>query len=210
MKKTTLLIVDDHTLIRETWTIFFSQNEKFDVIGHTGDGEEAIHIAKNVRPDIVLLDINMSPVDGFEVLKMIRKYSPSTKILGISMHLQPGYAKKMLRAGAKGYVSKGSSTEELLTAVEQIQQGNQYISADIKETLTKQWTDESLDTGFNSLSPRELEVIKYIRNGLSSKSIAELLHLAPRTVEVHRHNILKKLKIKNTASLVELINSHGL
>lgn len=210
MKKITLLIIDDQRLIRETWSLIFSQDGRFETLAHTGDANDAITIARERQPDIVLLDINMAPMNGFEILKMIRKFSPSSKIIGVSMHLQPHYARKMLREGAKGYVSKGSTAEELFKAVEEVHKGNTYVSEDVKDILAKQWTDDSITTGVNSLSGRELEVIKLIRSGHSSKIIAEMLHIHTKTVEVHRHNILKKLKVKNTASLIQLVNSYGL
>ncbi len=108
MGKITVLIVDDHTLIRETWSFLLGRNENFEVIAEVGDGQKAIDIARDKRPNIVLLDINMTPLNGFDVLKMIRKQSPGSKVIAVSMHSQPAYAKKMLRMGAKGYITKNS------------------------------------------------------------------------------------------------------
>lgn len=210
MKKTAVFIIDDYQLIREAWASLFVQDEKYEVIGHSGDGEEAVEKVKELRPDLVLLDINMTPLNGFDILKLIRKYSPATRVIAVSMHLQPNYARRMLKSGAKGYVSKGSNTREFLKAADEVMQGNTYISEDIKEILSKQWTDEDHLTGIDALSERELEIIREIRNGLSSKLIAEKLHIGAKTVEVHRHNILKKLNVKNTAALIELINHYGL
>ena len=113
MKKVSIMIVDDHTLIRETWSFLLGKNENFDVVAECGDGERAIELARDKRPDVVLLDINMAPMSGFDVLKMIRKYSPGSKIIGVSMHSQPAYAKKMLRLGAKGYVTKNSPRQSI-------------------------------------------------------------------------------------------------
>lgn len=102
MAKITVLIVDDHTLIRETWSFLLGRNENFEVIAEVGDGQRAIDIARDKRPNIVLLDINMTPLNGFDVLKMIRKQSPGSKVIAVSMHSQPAYAKKMLRMERKG------------------------------------------------------------------------------------------------------------
>ncbi len=211
MKKHTILIVDDHKLIRDAWAYVFSHYDRFEVIEQTGDGEQAVEIARSKRPDIVLLDINMAPLHGFEVLKMLRKFSPASKVIAVSMHLQPSYARKMLGSGAKGYVSKNSSAKELLKAVEEVINGNTYISEDVRDMIAKQWTDgdETINGSIESLSTRELEIIRFIRTGLSSKMIGETLHIGAKTVEVHRHNILKKLKVKNTAALIQLINSQG-
>jgi two-component system, NarL family, invasion response regulator UvrY len=211
MGKITVLIVDDHTLIRETWSFLLGRNENFEVIAEVGDGQKAIDIARDKRPNIVLLDINMTPLNGFDVLKAVRKQSPGSKVIAVSMHSQPAYAKKMLRMGAKGYVTKNSPRQEMLDAIMEVQNGNTYICQEVKNILSDQMlSEEDNAAGLNQLSEREIEVINQIRDGLSSKEIADRLAISIKTVEVHRHNILKKLKVKNTASLINYINSSGL
>jgi DNA-binding NarL/FixJ family response regulator len=211
MSKISVMIVDDHTLIRETWSFLLARNENFEVIAEAGDGQKAIDIARDKRPNIVLLDINMAPLNGFDVLKMIRKQSPGSKVIAVSMHSQPAYAKKMLRLGAKGYVTKNSPRQEMLDAMMEVHQGNVYICQEVKNILSDQMlSEEDTSAGLNQLSEREIEVINQIRDGLSSKEIADRLAISIKTVEVHRHNILKKLKVKNTASLINYINSSGL
>ena len=208
MAKISILIVDDHTLIRETWSFLLGRNDNFEVISEVGDGQTAIEIARDKRPNIVLLDINMSPLNGFDVLKMIRKLSPGSKVIGVSMHSQPAYAKKMLRLGARGYVTKNSPRQEMLDAIAEVNKGNIYICQEVKNILSDQMLgDEDTTAGLNQLSEREMEVINQIRDGLSSKEIADKLGISIKTVEVHRHNILKKLKFKNTASLISSINN---
>lgn len=211
MSKITVMIVDDHTLIRETWSFLLGRNENFEVIAELGDGQKAIDLARDKRPQIVLLDINMAPLNGFDVLKMIRKLSPGSKVIAVSMHSQPAYAKKMLRLGAKGYVTKNSPKQEMLDAIAEVNRGNIYICQEVKNILSDQMLgEEDTAAGLNQLSEREIEVINQIRDGLSSKEIADKLGISIKTVEVHRHNILKKLKVKNTASLINYINSSGL
>jgi DNA-binding NarL/FixJ family response regulator len=211
MSKITVMIVDDHTLIRETWSFLLGRNENFEVIAELGDGQKAVDIARDKRPQIVLLDINMTPMNGFDILKMIRKLSPGSKVIAVSMHSQPAYAKKMLRLGAKGYVTKNSPKQEMLDAIAEVNRGNIYICQEVKNILSDQMLgEEDTAAGLNQLSEREIEVINQIRDGLSSKEIADKLGISIKTVEVHRHNILKKLKVKNTASLINYINSSGL
>lgn len=211
MPKITVMIVDDHTLIRETWSFLLGRNENFEVIAEVGDGQKAIDIARDKRPNIILLDINMAPLNGFDVLKMVRKQSPGSKVIAVSMHSQPAYAKKMLRLGAKGYVTKNSPRQEMLDAIMEVSQGAIYICQEVKNILSDQMlSEEDTAAGLNQLSEREIEVINQIRDGLSSKEIADRLAISIKTVEVHRHNILKKLKVKNTASLINFINSSGL
>lgn len=211
MKRTTILIVDDHTLIRETWSLLFGRHEHLEVVAEVGNGEKAVEIARDMRPNIVLLDINMIPLNGFDVLKLIRKQSPGSKVIAVSMHSQPAYAKKMLRMGARGYVTKNSTRQEMLDAIEEVLNGNIYICQEVKNILSEQMLGEEENVnGLNQLSEREIEVINYIRDGLSSKEIADKLAISIKTIDVHRHNIFKKLKVKNTASLIHFINASGL
>jgi two-component system, NarL family, invasion response regulator UvrY len=210
MKKISIMIVDDHTLIRETWSFLLGKNENFDVVAECGDGERAIEFARDKRPDVVLLDINMAPMSGFDVLKMIRKYSPSSKIIGVSMHSQPAYAKKMLRLGAKGYVTKNSPRQEMLEAIAEVSKNQVYICQEVKNILSEQMLNgDQVNPDINNLSDREMQIVRALKEGLSSKEIASELSISLKTVEVHRHNILKKLKLKNTVSLINFINSQA-
>jgi DNA-binding NarL/FixJ family response regulator len=210
MKKVSIMIVDDHTLIRETWSFLLGKNENFDVVAECGDGERAIELARDKRPDVVLLDINMAPMSGFDVLKMIRKYSPGSKIIGVSMHSQPAYAKKMLRLGAKGYVTKNSPRQEMLEAISEVSNNRVYICQEVKNILSDQLlNNDQVNPDINNLSDREMQIVRALKEGLSSKEIASELSISLKTVEVHRHNILKKLKLKNTISLINFINSQA-
>jgi DNA-binding NarL/FixJ family response regulator len=210
MKKVSIMIVDDHTLIRETWSFLLGKNENFDVVAECGDGERAIELARDKRPDVVLLDINMAPMSGFDVLKMIRKYSPGSKIIGVSMHSQPAYAKKMLRLGAKGYVTKNSPRQEMLEAIAEVSNNRVFICQEVKNILSDQLLNsDQVNPDINNLSDREMQIVRALKEGLSSKEIASELNISLKTVEVHRHNILKKLKLKNTVSLINFINSQA-
>ncbi len=212
MEKTTILLVDDHRLIRDSWSFILNSDPRFEVIGETSTGEEAIEIAKSKRPDIVLMDVNMSPVNGFDATKQIRKFSPGSKVIGVSMHSMPAYAKRMLQLGAMGYVSKNSSKDEMITAITEVNNGRKYICDEVKNILAQQELDEGspVTADMNNLSRRELDIIQLIKEGLSSKEIALRLDISLKTVEVHRYNILKKLNLKNTAALVNFINTQGL
>ena len=212
MEKITILLVDDHKLIRETWALLLNSDPRFQVVGETDDVNQALEICREKHPVVVLMDINMTPINGFEGTKLIRKYVPATKVIGMSMHSMPAYARRMLQSGAHGYVTKNSSKEELFEALVEVQKGNKYICEEVKNILAHQALDESGETGpdLNVLSRREIDVIQLIKEGLSSKEIAQKLEITLKTVEVHRYNILKKLHLKNTAALVNFINSQGL
>jgi DNA-binding NarL/FixJ family response regulator len=211
MEKITILLVDDHKLIRDSWSFILNSDPRFLVIGETSSGEEAIEIAREKRPNIILMDVNMSPVNGFDATKQIHKISPESRIIAVSMHTMPAYAKRMLQLGAMGYVTKNSSKEEMIAAIIEVRNGKKYICEEVKNILAQQELDETGEEGdLNNLSRRELDIIKLIKEGLSSKEIAQQLDISLKTVEVHRYNVLKKLKLKNTAALVNFINAKGL
>lgn len=208
MEKISVLIADDHKLIRDTWSYILNNDPRFQVIAECGDSEAAVEAAKIKRPNIVLMDINMMPISGFEATERIRKVSPMSKIIGVSMHSQPAYAKKMLQIGAKGYVTKNSSKEEMMKAILEVFNGNKYICDEIKNNISELVLEENKDVpNVNALTEREIQIINLIKDGQSSKEIASHLNISLKTVEVHRHNVLKKLKLKNSASLVNFINN---
>lgn len=211
MKKITIAVIDDHKLIRQMWAKLFADNVEIEITGESGTLQEAVEMIKIKRPDIVLLDINLPDASGLDAVPLIRKFSPGTRIIAVSMISQPAYAKKMLRLGARGYVTKNSSHDEMLKAVEEVMNDRVYVCTEIRNILS----DQALMTEINEptvkdLSLREIEIIKLIKDGLSSKEISASLNISVRTVEVHRHNILRKLKLKNAPSLINFINNTDL
>jgi DNA-binding NarL/FixJ family response regulator len=212
MSKITILLVDDHKLIRDSWCFILNNDPRFQVIGDKGDGEEAIEFARVRKPQIVLMDVNMTPVNGFDATKLIRKHSPGSKVIGISMYCMPAYAKRMLQMGAMGYVTKNSSKEEMIEAIMEVNMGKKYICDEVKDILAQHELEDEEDVhrDMNVLSRREVDIVHLIKDGMSSKEIALQLDISLKTVEVHRYNILKKLNLKNTASLVNFINAQGL
>jgi len=204
--KITVMIVDDHTLIRETWAFILSNAGHFEVVASVGDTQKAVELAPKLQPEIILMDINILPISGYEATTIIRKTTPKSRIIAVTMHSQPAYAKKMLQLGASGYVTKNSSKEEMIYAIEEVCKGHKYICQEIKNNIAELVMDEK-ETNINDLTEREIEIINLIRNGLSSKEMAAKLKISLKTIEVYRHNILKKLKLKNSASLVNYIAS---
>ena len=209
MQKTTILIIDDFELVRDAWTSLLQTEGKFDIVGKIGDGREVEDCVRNTKPQVVLLDINMRPLDGFEVLQIIKKESPGTKVIAVSMHSQTVYAKRMLREGASGYVTKNSPSREFIHAIEVVMKGGKYVCKEVKDALAELvMKDEA--SPVEKLSPREVEIMRYMSKGLSSKQIAEKLSVTVKTVEVHRHNILKKLDVNNSIAAVNVAKEHGL
>lgn len=211
MEKIAIILVDDHKLIRDSWSFILNSDPRFSVVGETSNGEDAVQIAKTLKPNIVLMDVNMSPVNGFDATKLITKYSPGSKVIAVSMHTMPAYAKRMMQLGAMGYVTKNSSKDEMIKAILEVSSGRKYICEEVKNILAQKELEEETTQGdMNHLSRREIDIIQLIKQGLSSKEIALRLDISLKTVEVHRYNILKKLKLKNTAALVNFINVNGL
>ncbi|PZR28450.1 MAG: DNA-binding response regulator [Citrobacter freundii] len=211
MKKITVLLVDDHRMMMEAWAIVLGQHKQFKVVGQATDPEQALRVAETQHPDIILTDINMSPMDGFTLTEKILEISPGSKVIGVSMHNIPLYAKKMLRMGGRGYVTKNSSKDELITAIQEVYEGNIFICKEIKDILANEQLDGNNDMmRLYSLTEKELDIIACVKQGLSSREIAEMKDVTLKTVEVHRYNILKKLGLPNTAALVSYIQSKGL
>lgn len=134
-KKIRIIIVDDHQMLRETWKMILQQNEIFEIIFDCASGAEAIEAATKYKPDIILMDINMSPVNGFEATRKIFKSDPSIKIIGVSVNNQPTYARNMMQLGAKGFVTKNSTKEEMIQAIMEVYNGGNYICKEIKEKM---------------------------------------------------------------------------
>ena len=163
MNKITILIADDHKLIRETWSYILNGDPRFQVIAECGDSQEAVDLAREKRPNIILMDINMAPFSGLEATEKIRKVAPGSRVIGVSMHSQPAYAKKMLQMGARGYVTKNSSKEEMIKAILEVNYGNKYICDEIKNIISEQLLDEHEDSpNINSLTEREMQILSLI------------------------------------------------
>ena len=208
MKKIRLLIGDGHKLVRDACAAFLQGDQRFEVIGSTGDSIEMIALAGDLNPDIILLDINLTPYSGLETLRRIYELYPSTRILGLSGNAQPSYVKRFLSIGATGYVSKNSSGEELKMAITVVNNGHHFICTETRHLLANGLLEEKKnDQDISALTQREFEIIRLVRQGGSSRHIAELLNISIKTVELHRYRVLKKLKLKNAAALVNFINN---
>ena len=205
-----ILIADDHKLIRETWTYILNRDSRFKVIGSCSNSEDAVKMTEEIHPNVVLMDINMVPFSGIEATRQIKELLPETHVIGVTMHSQPAFAKKMLQFGASGYVTKNSSREEMVTAILEVSKGNKFVCEEIKDLLADNIEDQATNLAVNTLTEREMDVINLIRQGSSSKDISQKLEISIKTVEVHRHNILKKLKLKNAASLIHFMNTSSM
>jgi two-component system invasion response regulator UvrY len=207
MQKIKILIADDHALLRESWAFILNNDHRFTVIAESGNGNEAVELACRLRPDIITMDINLPGLNGFKATELILNLVPGSKILAVSLHTQPSYARKMLEKGAKGYVTKNSPADELKKALVEIYNGKNYVCTEIKNIFFEQSVSGTQGSDLDRLSEREKEIVRHIQKGSSTKEIGSTLKISARTVEVHRNNVLKKLKLKNAAALVNFINN---
>jgi len=204
-----ILIADDHQLIREAWSLILSRDKRFKILGSCSDSAETVRMSRKLKPDILLLDINMAPFSGIEAAKKIRRISPETGIIAVTISNHPAHAKQMFQLGALGYVTKNSSAVEMKEAILAVSEGRKFVCAEMQELLLASQETRNTDAAIQSLTGRELEVIKHIKAGHSSREIGEALDISLKTVEVHRHNILKKLQVKNAVSLVHFIDERA-
>jgi DNA-binding NarL/FixJ family response regulator len=201
-----ILIADDHLLLREAWSMILRKDHRFMIIGSCSNSTQAVKMSRKLRPDVLLLDINMAPYNGIEAAQKIRLISPETRIIALTMSNDPAYAKKMFQLGAMGYVTKNSSIEEMTEAILTVSKGDNYVCNEMKEILTASREDHRKFQAIQLLTKREIQVIEMIKSGHSSKEICEELDITLNTVETHRYNILKKLGVKNAASLIHFMN----
>jgi len=195
----------------DMWSALLGSDPRFEVVGYALDGESAMEKIRQQQPQVVLMDITLPGKSGIEVTKQIREQMPGTRILAVSMHNNTLLIKQMLVSGANGYISKTSSFEEMSNAIQTVANGQRYISDDIKDLITSQMINPELQTAaakINQLTKREMEIVDMLKEGLSSKEIAERLFISNRTVEVHRYNIFRKLDVTNVVSLIKLINEN--
>lgn len=208
MKKSTILVVEDHAIVRKAWSLMLNSRSNFEVIAECGSGEEAIVLSRQLNPDIIVMDINLPGISGIEATQSILGSSPLARIIAISEHTNTEHVRTMLHAGAKAYVTKSSEPDEMFDAFREVLAGNKYICHEIKEKLAEEVLYKKQGTGVKRLTKRESEIVNHIRKGSSSKDISAILKVSQKTVEVHRYNILKKLRLKNSLSLVNYINEN--
>ena len=195
----------------DMWSALLGSDARFEVVGYALDGESAIEKIKLAQPQVVLMDITLPGQSGIETTKQIRDQNPGVRVLAVSMHSNTLLIKQMLTNGANGYVSKTSSFEEMSNAIQTVANGQRYISDDIKELITAQMINPELQSAaakINQLTKREMQIVDMLKEGLSSKEIAERLLISNRTVEVHRYNIFRKLDVTNIVSLIKLVNEN--
>ncbi len=197
-----IIVVDDHKLFRDGIQALLSTYDDLDVMPGVGTGQEFLEtIERQGMPHVVLLDLTMPDMDGFQVLEIAKKEYPEIRFIALSMHDDGQYIAKCVRLGAHGYLLKNADEEELVKAIHTVASGKKYYNKTITELMIHNMAQEGSSP--KPLSDREAEVLKLVSEGLTTKQIAEQLFVSSRTVETHRTNMMKKLAVQNTAELIK-------
>ena len=213
VKKIKLMIAEDQAIILHSLMILLNSIPNIEVIGTALNGLDLLTLLENDKPDVILMDINMPKMNGIEATKILDEKMPWVKVIALSMYDHPVYIKKMFKSGAKGFVSKNATKMELGKAIQMVYNGEIYISEEISRILLREYSsaaDSDEDADYTSLTSREIEIIQLLADGLYTKEIAGKLFISDKTVERHKTNILKKLKLRNTAQLVKVAITKGI
>ncbi|BDD00665.1 response regulator transcription factor [Persicobacter psychrovividus] len=223
MKKIRILLVDDHTLVRNGIKALLSDDDRFEVVGEAGDGQEALKNADLLQPDIVLMDIRMPVMNGLEAAKLMKNYAAQAKVVMLSMHHDEDYVLQAVQVGAFGYLLKDIVKADFINALLQVSEGHKYFAPAVSEVLVnsmqRKGNSISNTTGSKptplgkkdfGLTKRELQVLSALSEGKSNSEMAEVFNLSQRTVETHRFNIMKKVGVKNVLELLNVARKEGI
>jgi two-component system, NarL family, response regulator NreC len=232
MKSIRLMLVDDHDVVRTGLKSFLGTQEGLEVVAEAGGGQEALGLAQELLPDVVIMDITMPEMDGLEATRRIKESCPECKVLALTVHADKQYFFEMLAAGAEGYVTKQVAAEELVEAIRAVAAGNVYLQPALATWLLEDYrrlrsTDGTLpdrggdgehpnertnghSDGLDTLSRRELQVIECVAQGMTNSLIGEALGISPKTVARHRERIMDKLDMHSSAELVRFAIRNGL
>jgi DNA-binding NarL/FixJ family response regulator len=208
-----ILLADDHSLVRASLRSLLTDNPAIEVVGEASDGRQALELVGQHRPQIVLMDISMPGLNGLEATRQIVKAHPSVRVIVLSMHATDQHVLRALRAGASGYVLKGSLPRELELAIEAVARGEIFLSPAISRHVIEVYLSQSADKSgdpLEHLTPRQREILQLIAEGKSSKQIAQLLKASVKTIESHRASLMERLDIHDVAGLVRYAIRLGL
>ena len=214
MQKIRVLIVDDHTILRDGISALLALAADIEVIGEAENGREAIDRARQLAPDVVLMDIAMPAMDGLEATRRIHKEFPQMKVLTLTQYDDREHLLSLLEAGAEGFISKTAASSELASAIRSVYQGDSFLSPSVAKLLLKHYRQGARagrgQDPYDQLTDREREVLKLLAEGHTSREIADTLVISPKTVEGHRTNVMAKLDIHNRTDLVKYALRKGI
>ena len=214
MEKIRIVIADDHTIFRQGLRMLLAQEDDMEVVGEAADGTEALELAKKHKPDIILLDIAMPTMDGVKVAGKIKKTLPQTKIIVLTSYSDDQFLFEFLKLGVSGFVLKDSASQELIYSIRKSNEGMVFFDPSVSKKVMEKFTQvsggKSDFVNYGKLSDREKEVLRLVAEGCATKEVAEKLYISPKTVENHRANIMKKLKIRDRTGLTKYALRLGL
>ncbi|HLF19208.1 MAG TPA: response regulator transcription factor [Bacteroidota bacterium] len=215
MDKIRVLLADDHPLVRSGLIRLLEPHKDITVVGEAEDGEEAIQKAKQLKPDVVVIDLSMPKVSGVEAAKVLQKECPGARVLVLTMHENEEYVYQIFKSGAGGYILKNAGREEIATAIRAVAKGERFFSPRVSEIMVEGYLRKAEDREKRPapvdvpLTTREKEVLSLIAEGLNNQQIADKLFISPRTVDTHRTNIMQKLDIHDAGNLVRFAIEKG-
>ncbi len=207
---TKILLAEDQIVMRAGLGILINQQADMEVVGQADNGRMAVHLALELKPDAIIMDVAMPDMNGIEATALIKEKLPDTKIIALSAHNNCEYVMGMIKAGVSGYLLKDCAFEELVKAIETVMQGKSYLSPEIATVVIEAEASGNHTSGGTSLNERDLEVIKLLAQGKSARKIAESLSLSVKTIEGRRRKIMEKLNIDSIAELVRFALAEGL
>jgi two-component system response regulator NreC len=213
MSKIRLLLVDDHQVVRAGLRMLFTAEDDMEIVGEAGSAEEALQAVRDLKPDVVLMDVAMPGTSGIEATRRIKEADPDAIILALTMHEDEQYFFEMLNAGASGYVPKRAAPDDLVSAIRVVSEGNVFLYPSLAKMLVEDFLQRSEPDAkkkADALTPREREVLTLIAEGYTNRQIAEALVISPKTVDRHRENIMRKLNLHNRVELVKYAIEKGL
>jgi two-component system response regulator NreC len=212
--KRTIVIAEDHTILREGLCSLISSHEDLEVVGQAGDGREAIRQVEGLEPDLILMDLSMPRMSGVEAIREIKKRIPNTKILALTVHKTEEFILEVLQAGADGYIPKDASANELMMAIRSVLMGKRYLCPSVSGVVIEGYLESrhpsESGTPWDTLTKREREILKLIAEGYKNKEIGDYLCISVKTVEKHRANLMKKLDLHSAAALTAYAMERGL
>jgi len=208
-KKIRILLADDHAVVRQGFRMILAGQADMEILGEAGNGREAVELAEQLQPDVVVMDVAMPELNGIEATRRLGVSAPHTRVLALSMHKDSVYVREILRAGARGYLLKDAADSDLLAAVRAVSRGEGYLSPAISDAVLSDYR-RHVTNPIDLLSSREREVLQMIAEGKTNKDIANVLNLSVYTVDAHRGHIMEKLNLHSTTELVRFAIRNGL